>query len=125
MTLVSLRFHSYYGNSREMRADAPATVRGDIAVHRWGMVQPDGTLSLSKKYWCVSHIPTGASMDRALPLRLRTRAKRADLVAWAEAIQAACPAFFDLARKPGWYTTEDQDTKREAAEQFIAASKES
>lgn len=103
MTLVKLRFSPYAGTRAEWR-EIEATVRGDLAVHRSAYILPEregGGLSIGKT-WTVSHIPSGDTIESVFPVRFRNRggcvARKRDLVAWAEAFQAACPAFFDAAR---------------------------
>lgn len=84
---------------REEIAVIPATLVGDLAVHRgpfWGEGElPDAkTLTLRGK-WTVSHIPSGLSL-RSLASSLPQR--KADMVQWARDIQAACPEAFAVLR---------------------------
>lgn len=115
MPKVRLKFSPYMRGDSEWH-DVEATVRGDLAVHRWGMLHGPGDLRMSKS-WTVSHIPTGSSVLRAAPPRFFDRgaciARKRDLIAWAEAFQEKCPDFFKAAREgdteylrkwgPGYY----------------------
>lgn len=107
MTKVSLRFAPYAGTRCEWR-EVDAKVVGDLAVHRPGYIRPEregGELSILKKCWTVSHIPTGDIVESAMPARFKDRgaiiANQRDLAAWAEAWQAACPEFFRIAANGG------------------------
>ena len=100
MTKITLTF-APYRTGPFLRAEVDAVVRGDLAVHRHAWVGEDGELVCGKS-WTVSHIPTGHKLESALPLDLRTDARRADLVAWAEYVQEKCPTFFAEARKPDY-----------------------
>lgn len=102
---VSLRFAPYMGTASEKR-EVPAMVRGDLAVHRPAWIKPPnegGALSTFTKAWTVSHIPTGDRVESAMPARFKDRgaitATRSQLLAWAEAWQAACPEFFAATRE--------------------------
>jgi hypothetical protein len=77
--------------------EVPATLVGDLAVHRPVYWHEGDTPHASDKGWTVSHVRTGLGLGSALPDRV-PETTRADLIAWAEAIQAACPAFFAAAR---------------------------
>ena len=80
--------------------DIPATIVGDLAVHRRGYLEADGTVRMSDRYWRVTHAPTGETLgDRPLPIALRNCRRARDLIAWAAAIQEACPDFFAAARE--------------------------
>ena len=99
---VTLRF-SPYMRGPDLEAEIDAVVRGDLAIHRYATVTPEGVLDIGKS-WTVSHVPTKDKLSSALPRRLRDyRVTRRELIAWAEAIQAACPAFFEAARDPEAY----------------------
>lgn len=98
---VSLRFHDYMGRSSKM-VDVPAAIVGELAIHRPGFLQPNGDISTSRR-WTVSHIPTGALVDKALPVRFWDRgaivATRAELVEWAGKWQEVCPEFMAATRE--------------------------
>ncbi len=105
MTLVKLKFRPYIGNQVEWHG-VDATIRGDLAVHRPATLRPEcegGGLSFYGKEWTISHIPSGDSVQSACPAAWRDRgaftARKRDLLAWAEYHQAACPAFYDAARR--------------------------
>ena len=95
---VKLHFTPYMGQDHGASREIQALVVGDIAIHRHAFLNPDGSLLLSKHGWTVSHVPTGDRIASALPARL-AKASRADLAAWAQAWQAACPAFFGALHK--------------------------
>lgn len=96
MPKVRLRFSPYMRGEDEWH-EVEATVRGDLAVHRWGMLRGPGELSLGKQ-WTVSHIPTGNSVNKALPRRFDGKVLKRDLIAWAEAFQEECKDFFEAIR---------------------------
>jgi hypothetical protein len=96
MPKVRLLFHPYMRGEPEWH-EVDATVRGDLAIHKWGMLHGPGDLRFSKSF-TVSHIPTGTSVSKALPRRFDSRALKRDLVAWAEAFQERCSRFFDACR---------------------------
>lgn len=99
MPTIKVRVDRYFRPYETRFVEVPALIRGDVAVHRpvhWfngGEPEPSG------RGWAVTHIPTGSSLNRALPDRLKGRgATRRDLAAWAAAFQAAIPEFFDAHR---------------------------
>ncbi len=100
---VALRFAPYARATESEWRGIPATVVGDLAIHRPHFLQPDGSLSHLANRWTVSHIPTGDTIESAFPPRFKSRGaiitSKVDLVRWAEALQTACPAFFEAARE--------------------------
>lgn len=98
---VSILLERYAYPRVQATVEIPALIVGDIAVHRsafWG----DGELPAvseitARGHWSATHIPSGLNCAAACPLPERSR-KRADVVTWAQAWQAAAPEYFDLAR---------------------------
>lgn len=103
---VALRFARFAPYARNVESEwrsIPAYVVGDLAIHRPHYIQPGGELSHLNNRWTVSHVPTGGTIESAFPPRFKhfgaVVAKQRELVAWSEAIQAACPEFFLAARE--------------------------
>ena len=101
MPKVTLRFAPYMRGDPEWR-EISAYVAGDLAIYRPAWISAEGDLSVSKRSWTVSHIPTGDRVESALPDRLKDRgaiiATRDQLAQWAADWQAACPDFFAAAK---------------------------
>ena len=89
---------------RETRTfEIPAYIVGDIAIHRWTMWgSAKDQEPTTGKAWSATHIPSGLSVDNAMPDRFKDcgaiTATRNELAAWAQAWQDKCPEFFDLMR---------------------------
>lgn len=101
MTKVTLRFAPYM-RGEEQRCEIDARIVGELAIHRPAWISEAGELSIYRKSWTVSHIPSGDRVESAFPARFKDRgaivATRDQLAQWADAWQAACPAFFDTVR---------------------------
>lgn len=96
---VRAKFHPYMRGEPVLQ-DVPATIVGDLAVHRAGYLEADGTVRVSNKYWRVTHAPTGEDLGaKPLPIALHNCQRQRDPVAWAGAVQLACPDFFTAARE--------------------------
>ena len=72
----------------------PATIVGELAVHRRGP-NADGP-------WVVTHVGTACVVTAAAPPTLRVRPNKRALVEWAAAWQVAVPEFFDALRPLGY-----------------------
>ena len=100
---VRARFRHYMRGEPAFH-DMPATIVGELAVHRHGYLEADGALRISTRararHWRVTHTLTGEHLgDRPLPIALHNCKRARDLIAWAAAIQEACPDFFTAARE--------------------------
>lgn len=97
MSTVKLKVYQYCGNGMK-EVEVPATIRGELAVHRpvyWYLGEEPQP---SDKGWTVTHVPTGLSLWRAMPTRLQAGTTRKALADWAERFQAAIPEFFERVR---------------------------
>lgn len=79
----------YCSNEAPRLVDVDAMQVGRLAVHRHVMWFRGEEPKASNRYWQVSHIGTGLSVETAIPSELRNRlgVRRRDLAAWAEAWQ--------------------------------------
>ena len=96
---------SAYARNETRPFDIDATVIGDLAVHKpvhW--FTKDGDPGIGKG-WTVTHLPSGKTVASAVPQRLQSRgtikASQKDLIAFADAWQEQCQAFFDALRNAG------------------------
>lgn len=93
---------SVYGGTDTRRFTVPATIVGELAVHR-AVAWYRGNEHLSTlKSWTVTHIATGHSVRLGTPPRFWDRggfiARKRDLVAWAREFQDKASAWFDAVR---------------------------
>ena len=73
----------------------PAYIVGTLAIHRRPV--PKG----AKLRWTITHLPTKAHVEKALPASFLDRSGLVDVTAkvlmdWATAWQVSCPEFFEL-----------------------------
>lgn len=79
----------------------PATLVGDLAVHRPVFWHDGDTPHASGKGWTVTHHATGLGLGTALGNSRPEDWTRAKLVQWAERLQQAVPDFFTAIREGG------------------------
>ena len=102
---ISLLLERYAYPRKSAPLEVPGYIVGDIGVHRREFWHDGEAPSLSdnpaRNSWTVSHIPTGSTLERMLPARLKglRAARKKDLEQWARGVQEACPAFFEATRK--------------------------
>lgn len=78
------------GSFYDATPETEATIVESLAVHRPVYQYMRGApVTVAKKGWTVSHVATGLGLGRMIPDD--TFAKRADAIAWAQAVQAVDP----------------------------------
>ena len=126
---ATLLLYRYIYPRKSAPLDVPVYIVGDIAVHRDVFWHDGETPKLaddpSRKRWGVSHIPTGSTLSRCLPLDLtRRNVKKAELEHWAREFQARAPQFFDAVRPLGLgETLEMNDVNKKLARAAMTIGK--